>query len=133
MEPSRTRIAVVLVDNQFQALTRRFLIKTAPNDIILNLKQKVKETRPSSLPASLSISKLVMWKSTGELVINRSTSTRMAEILGAIKVDDKNTIQRLEEDESVADLGLTPSETLLVQLPGTSRIPTIVGCVLMQV
>ena len=65
-----------------------------------------------------------------------STSIHMVEILGAIKVDGKDTIRWLEEDALVADpLRLSHSETLLVQLPaqGMSHISTVVGCVLIQV
>jgi hypothetical protein len=52
------------------------------------------------------------------------------EILGSIDIHDEDTIEELPEDRKVADLGLSNGETLLVQMPVTSRIYTIVGCVL---
>jgi hypothetical protein len=69
----------------------------------------------------------------GEMVINKSTSERMADILRAINANGQDVIQKLQADDSVADLGLSGGETLLLQVPGTSRISTIVGCVLMLV
>ena len=134
MEPSYT--SVVLVDHKFQALSDRFLVETTPNDLIYHLKKKMKEQWHGDADFAdydfTNLAKLVVWKTTDAIVINKSNSIRMAEILGAIN-DDRNTIRRLEEDESVADLGLSNFQTLLVQLPGTSRISTIVGCVLIQV
>jgi hypothetical protein len=45
MEPSSyTRTMVVLVDHQFQALSRRLSVRTSPNDEISELKEKVKES-----------------------------------------------------------------------------------------
>jgi hypothetical protein len=76
---------------------------------------------------------LVVWKPMGEMVINKSTSKRMAEILRSINANSQDAIQELEDDDSVADLGLSGGETLLLQVPGTSRISTIVGHVLIQV
>jgi hypothetical protein len=69
----------------------------------------------------------------GETVINRSTSKRMTEILRTINVNGQETIEDLEDDDLVADLGLSGYETLLFQVPGTSLLSTIASCVLIQV
>ena len=131
MEPSLT--SVVLVDHKFQALTDPFLVKMTSNDLICDLKEKVKEQRTNFFSGlAFDFQELVVWKTTDAIVINKSNSIRMAEILGAIN-DDRNTIRRLPEELKLADLGLSNFQTLLVQLPGTSRISTIVGCVLIQV
>jgi hypothetical protein len=68
----------------------------------------------------------------GETVINRSTSKRMAEILRTINVNGQETIEDLEDDDLVADLGLSGDETLLFQVPGTSLLSTTAGCVFIQ-
>jgi hypothetical protein len=57
----------------------------------------------------------------------------MAELLGSIDVDSADHIQVLGDGAKIANLGLSEDETLVVQLPGTSHISTIVGCILMQV
>ncbi|KAH9053957.1 hypothetical protein EDB83DRAFT_2552759 [Lactarius deliciosus] len=49
------------------------------------------------------------------MIIDRSTAKRLAEILRDINVDDKDTIEKLSEDEQVADLGLSEGQTLLVR------------------
>jgi hypothetical protein len=131
MEPSYT--AVVLVDHKFQALSERFKIKTAPSDEIFDLKEKVKETIPISFSRfAIDVGELVVWKPMGETVINRSTSKRMAEILRTINVNGQETIEDLEDDDLVADLGLSGDETLLFQVPGTSLLSTTAGCVFIQ-
>jgi hypothetical protein len=133
MEPSY-KTMVVLVDHQFQALSRRFPVRTTPNDELSDLKEKVKELIPHLLSRfAIDVAELVVWKPMGEMVINKSTSKRMAEILRAINVNGQDTIEELEEDDLMADLGLSGGETLLLQVPGTSCISTIVGCALIQV
>jgi hypothetical protein len=49
MEPSYTLTMVLLVDHQFQALSRRFPVRTTPNDELSDLKEKVKELIPHFL------------------------------------------------------------------------------------
>jgi hypothetical protein len=124
--------AVALVDHQFQALTDIFLVKTTPSDLIFHLKEKVKEKVPSKL-SSIELPDLRVWMTMGAKVINEHTNEHMADILSTINVNDKGTIQRLFETNKLADLGLEDFQTLLVQLPGTSRISAIVGHVLIQV
>jgi hypothetical protein len=129
--------AVALVDHQFQALTEIFLVKTTPSDLIFHLKEKVKEQWHGDADVAhldfTNLAKVVVWKTMGAKVINEHTRENMTDILVTINVNDKGTIQRLSEMDKLADLGLEDFQTLLVQLPGTSRISTIVGRVLIQV
>ena len=130
MESSFT--SVVLVDHDFKAPTDYFLVETTPNDLIFHLKRKVKEERPDEL-SRYRRSDIRVWKSMGTLTINPSSEGRLLEILNAIDVDNAATIQQLPERLKLADLGLSEFQTLLVQLPGTSRIFTIAGRGLIQV
>ena len=123
---------VILVDHDFKAPTNYFLVETTPNDLIFHLKEKVKEVRPEEL-SSVRRSDLLVWKTMGAKTINPSSEERLSEILNTIDVGDKATIQELPERLKLADLGLSEFQTLLVQLPGMSRIFTIAGRVLIQV
>jgi guanylate kinase len=126
--------AVVLIDHQFQALTEIFLVETSPSDLIYHLKKKVKEAKPVYFSRlAFDVNELVVWKTMGAKVINEHTQENMTDILSTINVNDKGTIRRLFEMGKLADLGLEDFQTLLVQLPGTSRISTIVGRALIQV
>lgn len=58
---------------------------------------------------------------------------RIDEILSDINVEVEDAIELLHEELKFADLGLSNVQSLLVQLPGTSRISTIAGRVLIQV
>ena len=58
----------------------------------------------------------------GTLIINRSTVENLKQILRSINIGDKDTIQRLFKLVKVVDLQLSKGETLLVRIPGTSRI-----------
>ncbi|KAF8258395.1 hypothetical protein EI94DRAFT_1140636 [Lactarius quietus] len=81
------------------------------------------------------IAALTVWKTKGKKLINKSNLERLADRLGSFGVDDKDTIQveELGDEDRVADLGLSVDQTLLVQLPGTSHISTIVDFVLIPV
>jgi hypothetical protein len=138
MEPSvNAYIAVVLVDHKFQAHSDIFLVDMSPNDIIYRLKEKVKEQWHRDPKFAhfdfTNLAKLVVWKTMGAKVISKRTHKNFAAILSTINVDDGCTIQRLSELDRLADLGLKDFQALLVQLPGTSRISTIVGRVFIQV
>ena len=54
----------------------------------------------------------------GELVHNGSTAKCQEEILEKVNINDRDTIQMLDEDEMVAELQLSDSQILLIQLPG---------------
>lgn len=64
-------------------------------------------------------------------VYGLSTSKKhIAEILKRIDVNDVDVIEEIDERRLLRDLKLTDGQILLVQLPGSSRISTAVGCVL---
>jgi hypothetical protein len=130
MELSLT--AVLLVDPDFRALSQRFLVETTPHDLIFHLKKKVKEERPNEL-SRFQHSYLSVWKPKGEMIIKKFNPRRTASLLARINVEDEDTIELLDEEDKVADFGPLEGQTLLVQLPGTSRIPPIVCCTLIQV
>ena len=87
----------LLVKYDFQALSGRFLVNTTSADFIYDLKMK------------------------GEMTINETTRGRLPEIF--LGIDDRDgAIEELSEDKRVVDLALSGGQTLLVRLPGTSRI-----------
>ncbi|KAH8984472.1 hypothetical protein EDB92DRAFT_1490314 [Lactarius akahatsu] len=116
------KVWLLLVDYKFQAIGHRFEVNTTSGDFNINdLKKGVGEKRPNALSrASVDCSDLIVWKT---MIIDRSTAKRLAEILRDINVDDKDTIEKLSEDEQVADLGLSEGQTLLVRQP--ARAPEL--------
>ena len=118
-------IWLLLVDCDFQALGGCFPVNTSSGDGVYHLKEKVKEkTREALSHAHVDSKELTMWKTKGAMIIDKSSSERLSEILRNIDVSDQNTIEELSEDDLVADLGLSEGQTLLVRLSGTSRIST---------
>jgi hypothetical protein len=101
LEPLCT--GVFLVDLNFQALTPRFVVETTANAYIMDLKQKVQEIRPDEL-SSFARSEIFVWKLKGGMIIKNLTPPRLSEILGKIDINDKDIIERVEEDEKVANL-----------------------------
>ena len=127
MEPSDAAILVILVNHQFETLTDSFMVKMTSADYILDLKVKVKERFHDNddVPQlnSTSLLKLAVWETMGTKLINASTTdSRIHEILSDIDVNNKDTIQKLFEWQRFADIGLSNNQTLLIQLPGVSRI-----------
>ncbi len=128
-----SKIWCILVDHEFQKQVEvRFSVQPSSNDYIDDLKDQVKVKLHPSLNHVPS-ARLTVWKMKGEMIINRAdVEERLVEILGNINFDNEDTIEMLDPWEQVADLGLTDGQVLLVQLPGTSRISTVVRCVLRQ-
>jgi hypothetical protein len=122
----RTLIPVILVDHKFQALYDRFVVEATADDLIYDLKQKVKEKWHNVL-SRFDISRLTMWKTKGEMIIKILPPSRLTEILENINVDDEDTIEQLGDEAKVGDLGLSVGQTLLVKLAGTPRISNVVG------
>lgn len=57
----------------------------------------------------------------GEIVLNRSTTeSQEEEIIEKVNINDRGTIQKLDEDVLVAELQLPDCQILLLQLPGMS-------------
>jgi hypothetical protein len=104
---------LVLVDHKFRALGDCFWVQA---DNIHNLKMQVKELWANDL-ARVHAAKLSVWKTKGTMIINESTFHVLEDILRKINISDKNTIEELSGCESVADLGLSDGQMLLVQLP----------------
>ena len=96
------------------------------------MRKDVKKEKPEALSHHhVDPDDLTIWKTKGILVIDDSTSgERMAEILKSIDVDDVDVIEKIDERVLLRDLELSDGQILLVQLPGSSRISTAVGCVL---
>ncbi|KAH8980627.1 hypothetical protein EDB86DRAFT_3087731 [Lactarius hatsudake] len=110
---------VLVVTHDLQAIGSRFLVDTTFCDnVIYDLKMKVKEKWKVDL-AHVDAESLTVWKLKGKNIINRSNSgiKRLAEILGNINIDDKDTVEELNTSVKAADLVLPPDETLLVQVP----------------
>ena len=121
--PPKPKTWFFLVNHKFQALGECFLVNTSGRDLIENLKKKVKKERRNAL-ANVDAADLTVWKSTIN-IDETITSERMAEILRNINVDDKNTIEKVGSYVQMSNLGLSDGQTLLVQLPGTSRASTL--------
>jgi hypothetical protein len=117
---------LILVDHKFRALTRRFTVANAADDLIENLKKQAQDKRPNDL-SRFDISDLTVWKTKGEMIIKILPPSRLAEILGNINVDDEGTIEEIGDEAEVGKLGLAVGQTLLLQLPGTPRTSNIVG------
>jgi hypothetical protein len=134
MEPSTSSTWVLLVNHEFQNIGSRFLVNTVSGDLIHYLKKKVKEEAPEVLSrVRADPHQLTVWMTKSDLIINKFTfKQRLAEILRSIDVNSKETIELLNEEDLVADLGLSHGQALLVRLPGTSRISTPIGCVLIH-
>jgi hypothetical protein len=119
------KVWLLLVDHNFQALGQSFPVDISFGDDVCDLKKKVNEEKPEILshyrvdPSCLSV-----WKTEGELVIINPTAKRLEEILEKINIDDEDTIRRLGTQVKVADLDLSYGQTLLVRVPGMSRIST---------
>ncbi|KAH9062331.1 hypothetical protein EDB87DRAFT_292825 [Lactarius vividus] len=110
---------LLLVDHRFQAMGSCFEVGAfSDHDNINTLKKKVKEEKPEALSrAHVDPSDLTVWKTKGSMAIDESNFGRLAEILGSIDVDNEDTIEKLSEVERVANLGLSDTQTLLIQLP----------------
>ena len=129
-KPNCGRIWVLLVHHDFQDLGPRFSIRVDTSPVIDDLKQKVKEKRPEALSrVHVDSSDLIVWKTKSEMIIDDSTSIeRLVKIL-------KRTWKPLSGFAKACCRQTLNSQTvrpLLAQLPGLSRIPTVVGCVLIQ-
>ncbi|KAH9164869.1 hypothetical protein EDB89DRAFT_2014754 [Lactarius sanguifluus] len=110
---------VLVVTHDLQAIGSRFLVDTTFCDnVICDLKMKVKEKWKVDL-AHVDAECLTVWKLKGKNIINSSNSSIkcLAEILGNINIDDKDTVEELNTSVKAADLVLPPDETLLVRVP----------------
>lgn len=108
-----------LVDHKFQALGHCFETEITIDDDIFDLKYKVKEKKPEIFSYhDIDPPCLTVWKMEGELVHNGSTAKCQEEILEKVNINDRDTIQMLDEDEMVAEVQLSDSQILLIQLPG---------------
>ena len=122
---------LLLVDHDFHALAEPFCVET-PKNIHL-LKKKVKEEKPEALSrVRVDPDELTVWKTKGAKIIDESTIERLEDILSGIDDRDQDTIEVLKSHKRVADLAISEGQTLLVRLPGALRVPTLVGCVLIE-
>ena len=126
MEPLYT--GALIVDHKFHPSTQRFAVETPYDARIEVLKQKAQEKRPEL--SSFILSDLGVWRMKGDMVIKK---LKLSELLGKIDINDENTIEALDDEEKVANMGLSFGETLLLQTPGTSCVSIIVCRVLIQV
>ena len=120
------RIWLLLVNHDFHTcIGNKFSVGTSDTDDVEDLKVKVKETMQDEL-ADVRARDLTVWTTTGEMVIDSSTSAqRLREILKDIRVEDDigDNIENVDAGMLVKDLGLR-NRTLLVRLPGTSCVST---------
>ena len=112
------------------------MVEVHISETVYELKKRVKMERTGDLTrlhVHVDPDRLTVWKPKGEMVIEKSTSkTRMAEILKSIDANDMDVIEEVDERGELRDIELPNGQVLLVKLPGLSRIPTAVGCVLIQ-
>ena len=116
---------VVVVDHNLQAITHRFVVKHTPDTRINALKIKVQETYNDL--SRFNIADITVWKTKGQMMLRTLSFKCMAELLRSIDINNVHHIQMLTNKSKVADLGLSEDENLVVQLPGTSHISTVIG------
>ncbi|KAH9176203.1 hypothetical protein EDB89DRAFT_2066023 [Lactarius sanguifluus] len=118
-----TKTWLLPVNHTFQTtIGSRFSVLTFGEEDVETLKEKVMEKKQNN-PAftHVSASDLSVWKTKGELVINKVTiKESLVDILSGINIHNKDTIEELDEDEQVADLELSEGQILLVRLPAIS-------------
>jgi hypothetical protein len=101
------------------------LVKDTASDAIGALKKKVHD-KWAGMGLSPRLSHydptdLVVWQLKGESIIQDLPRECFDEKLAKIDVEDDETIRLLVEEDKVVDLGLLVGQSLIVQLPGTSR------------
>jgi hypothetical protein len=65
-------------------------------------------------PSNFKRSELSVWRTKGDMIIKNLSPQGLSEVLGKIDVDDKNTIESVNDEVKVVDLGLSLGEALLV-------------------
>lgn len=126
------KIWLLLVHHDFQAFGSRFFVHIDSSGMIYDLRDKIKEKKPEALSrAQVDPDELTVWKTKGEMIFYYSTSKkRLAEILKSIDVDDVDAIEEISASVQLEHLELSDGQTLIMRLPGSSRISTAVDCVL---
>jgi hypothetical protein len=121
-----SRIWLLPVDHEFQAVGNRFRVEASIDDEVRDLKDTLKEETPGTFSRyHIEPDCLTVWKTEGKLVIDTSTAKEdLKEILKKIDVNDEGTIRMLDPHVKVADLQLSDDQILLVRFPGMSRIST---------
>ncbi|KAH9052031.1 hypothetical protein EDB83DRAFT_2521899 [Lactarius deliciosus] len=118
-----TKTWLLPVDHTFQTtIGSRFSVLTSGEEDVETLKAKVMEKKENN-PAFtyVSASGLSVWKTKGELVIDKVTiKESLGDILFSIDVHNKDTIEELDEEEQVANLELSEGQILLVRLPASA-------------
>ena len=117
------KIWTLIVQPDFQACGRPFSFDIDSSLNVHQMKEKVKEERTDIL-AHVDAADITVWKTTGEMTLIASDNG-WEEIFKRIDVTDENTIEDLPEAQMVANLGLSESQILLVQMMvGTSCFST---------
>ena len=122
-------VGVVLVNRNFQALSNHFVVRTAANAIIDEMKEDLHKKwaeDPSNDPSEFYPVDVLIWRLKDRMVIQNPTPERIKEKLGQIDVKNtKDTMDLLWDEDIVAHLGLLPDEILIAQPPSTSCISAI--------
>ncbi|KAF8260566.1 hypothetical protein EI94DRAFT_888504 [Lactarius quietus] len=117
MEPPSSAVWIILVDNKFRAMGRRFQIPITSVDDVDDLKKKVGKKRLYTFARErVDHPNSNVLRPKGRFVINNSNSTDLKHTLTQIKTE-QDTTEWLCEDLEVAQLQLSADETLVVQLP----------------
>jgi hypothetical protein len=114
---------ILIVQPDFQAVGRPFIVEVESSASVLAVKQEVKQQFANTL--ALDIPMLVLWKTEGEEILDFELydSGGWKNVLQKIR----KTLRVVKENEIVGNLGLSDNQILLVQiqiLRGMSRIPT---------
>jgi hypothetical protein len=125
MAPSKTsKTWFLLVDSKFRAIGDCFVVEASSHELVAILKDEVKKKKQIDL-VHVDADHLIIWKTKGTKIIDETTFERTEEILRSIDVDDNDTIEKVRSMAKVANLGLSKTQVLLVQQPGTSSICTL--------
>ena len=113
-------IWAVIVEPNFKALSRPFLVEVESFEIIYHVKIKAKEAENNIL-GPLNSSQFTVWKIEGKVDLDDLEET----LKSISNAPSSNTIKKVSEDKVVGTLGFTDGQILLIQIDHrTSRIST---------
>ena len=107
---STTTVWCLLLSHEKKPIGRQFFVNVAPQANIANLKKKVLEEVPDSIPAKAL--ELAVWRCMDRTTIFITNDTLEAQVSMA-----SSNVEQLQERQNIADLSIADSETLLVQMP----------------
>ena len=114
MEPSTTtRIGIILVDHNLEALSDTFHVFTSTLEFISDLKKRIKEEAQDDL-TRVDAKKLIVWRCTDSTTALDDDNLQMFQVRDLFS---KQKVKSLGGGRTLAELNILKGETLLVQVP----------------